>query len=123
MQATVFAPVLANGAMSQVTVISGVERRRRWSYEQKQVVLAAAARPGARVAEVARAADLLPSQIYRWRRELGQEPAPGFAPVVVSPEPVSTAASVMIMELGGAVVQISASAPAALVTAALQVLR
>ena len=109
--------------MSQVTVISGVERRRRWSYEQKQAVLAAAARPGARVAEVTRAADLLPSQIYRWRRELGQEPAPDFAPVVVSPEPASTAAPAMIIELGGAVVRISASAPATLVTAALQALK
>lgn len=120
MQATVFAPVLANGAMSQVTVISGVERRRRWSYEQKQAVLAAAARPGARVAAVARAADLLPSQIYRWRRQLAPAPV-GFAPVVVSPEPTATAA--MLIELGGAVVRISASAPAALVTAALQALR
>ena len=110
--------------MGQVTVISGVERRRRWSFEQKQAIVAAAFGPGASVTEVARAADLGTGQIYRWRRQLaGPTSAQGFASVVVSPEPSSPAGTAMIIELGGAVVRVSASAPAALVTAALQALK
>lgn len=110
--------------MSQVTVISGVERRRRWSLEQKQAVVAAAFAAGGSVAEIARRADLCTSQIYRWRRQLASpdaDAASGFASVVVEPSPSTSAA--MIIELGGTVVRISGSAPASLVTAALRALR
>ncbi|WP_010188541.1 transposase, partial [Sphingomonas sp. PAMC 26605] len=56
--------------MGQVTVISGAERRRLWSDEQKLALIEAAFAPGAKVARVAARADLWPSQIYRWRRDL-----------------------------------------------------
>jgi len=56
--------------MGQVTVYSGVERRRRWSDEQKRALIEAAFAPGAVVAEVARAADVRPGQLSRWRRDL-----------------------------------------------------
>ena len=73
--------------MAQVHVITGVERRRRWSPDQKRTLVAAAFAPGAVVAEVARRADLCPGQIYRWRRDLAVATL-GFAPVVVAaPEP------------------------------------
>ena len=73
--------------MAQVHVISGVERRRRWSPEQKRAVVAAAFAPGAVVSQVARQADLCPGQIYRWRQDLAAA-LPGFAQVVVTaPEP------------------------------------
>ena len=68
---------VSDGAMSQVMVISGVERRRVWTDEQKLALIAAASAPGASVAQVARDADLRPSQIYRWRRDLEREPG-GF---------------------------------------------
>ncbi|WP_201030964.1 MULTISPECIES: transposase [unclassified Sphingobium] len=55
--------------MSQITVISGPERRRVWSDEQKRELVAAVSAPGANVAEIARRADLRPNQIYRWRRQ------------------------------------------------------
>src|SRR3546814_14057433 len=73
--------------MSQVTVISGVERRRMWSLEQKLALVAAASAPGASVAELARRADLRPSQIYRGRRDLRPAPEPesAFVPVAVRP--------------------------------------
>ena len=51
--------------MGQVTVYSGVERRRRWTDEQKRALIEAAFAPGAIVAEVARFADVRPSQSYR----------------------------------------------------------
>lgn len=70
--------------MARIDVITGVERRRRWSVEQKRAVVAAAFAPGAVVADVARRADVCSSLIYRWRREFAGAPA-GFAEVIVSP--------------------------------------
>ena len=55
--------------MARVEVITGPERRRRWSEEQKRVIVAASLAPGAVVSEVARRADVGASQIYRWRKE------------------------------------------------------
>jgi transposase len=70
--------------MGQVHVIAGVERRRRWSEDQKRAIVAAAFSPGAVVADVARRADVSSGLIYRWRQELRASSA-GFAAVVVSP--------------------------------------
>jgi transposase len=72
--------------MSRVEVLSGPERRRRWSEEQKRAIIAEAFAPGASVSEVARRAEVVPGQIYRWRWEL-RGAVPGFAEVVVSPAP------------------------------------
>jgi len=68
--------------MAQVHVITGVERRRRWSDDQKRMIVAAAFAPGAVVVEVARRANVSSALIYRWRREL-RPTASGFAEVVV----------------------------------------
>ena len=70
--------------MSRVEVMSGPERRRRWSEDQKRSIVAEAFTPGASVSEVARRMDIGPGQIYRWRHELGGA-AVGFAEVMVSP--------------------------------------
>ncbi len=75
--------------MARVEVISGIERRRRWSADQKRVIVAAAFAPGAIVTEVARRADVNSGQIYRWRDELRgasgeRSREPGFAQVMVS---------------------------------------
>jgi len=70
--------------MARIDVITGAERRRRWSDEQKRAVVAAAFAPGAVVSEVARRADLCTSLIYRWRREFGSASS-GFAEVIVAP--------------------------------------
>jgi transposase len=58
--------------------MSSPERRRRWSEEQKRAIVAEAFAPGASVSAVARRAEVLPGQIYRWRRELRGAVA-GFA--------------------------------------------
>lgn len=70
--------------MRRVEVISGPERRRRWSEEQKRAIVAEAFAPGASVSAVARRVGVVPKQIYRWRRGL-RNAAVGFAEVVVSP--------------------------------------
>jgi transposase len=53
---------------SRVEVLRPVERRRRFSLEQKLAVLAEAAAPGAVISEVARRHGLLPAQLFKWRR-------------------------------------------------------
>jgi len=70
--------------MASVEVLVGPERRRRWSVEQKQAIVAAAFRSGAVVRDVARQADVTPSLVYRWRRGL-RAAANGFAQVLVAP--------------------------------------
>jgi transposase len=70
--------------MASVEVLAGPERRRRWSVEQKQAIVAAAFGSGAVVRDVARQVDVTPSLIYRWRRDL-RTAANGFAQVLVAP--------------------------------------
>src|ERR1700681_1194661 len=103
--------------MTQMTLITGVERRRRWSSDERQRILAAANAPGAVVAEVARRADVPTSLIYKWRREdLDAARGSGFASVMLEDKTCSAApkseAAMITVELGGAVVRIGASAPA-----------
>lgn len=73
--------------MAQVHVLTGPERRRRFSDAEKRAIVVAAFAPGAVVSEVARQADVCPSLIYRWRRELGPGWG-GFAEVVLAPAAV-----------------------------------
>ncbi len=109
--------------MGQVQIISGVERRRRWSDEQKQAIVAAAFAPGAVVTEVARRADINSGQIYRWRRDLQMEPS-GFAEVVVSSAgPSDISASVIDVVLSDGIhVQIPAMTPPELASAVIKAL-
>jgi transposase len=115
------------GAMARFEVITGPERRRRWSTDQKRAIVAESFAPGAVVSEVARRADISPGQIYRWRQEL--RAAAGFAQVLIAPaenpEPKSAppcAAPAIEVELGEARVRIPGSVPAALAAAVLKAL-
>jgi transposase len=56
--------------MSRTEVITSVQRRRRWRREEKEQLVAASLEPGASVSEVARAAGLHVSQLFKWRKEL-----------------------------------------------------
>ena len=79
----VLALVLATVAMARVEVITGIERRRHWSEEQKRAIVAESFAPGAVVSEVARRAEVSPGQIYRWRQEVRAAIA-GFAPLLIA---------------------------------------
>jgi transposase len=68
--------------MAQVQVIRGVERRRRWSEDQKREIVKAAFAPGSTVSEVARREDIHNALIYKWRRDL-QRADSGFTRVIV----------------------------------------
>ncbi|MGE5769299.1 MAG: IS66-like element accessory protein TnpA [Betaproteobacteria bacterium] len=52
----------------QGEVLGRVERRRRFSLEQKLSILAEACAPGAVISAVARRHGLLPAQVFKWRR-------------------------------------------------------
>jgi transposase len=76
---------------AQVEVITSVQRRRRWSPAEKERIVAAAIEPGAVASEVARAAGIHTSQLFRWRQQLCERmqiPAV-FNPVAVTPEPAA----------------------------------
>jgi transposase len=113
--------------MSQMSVVMGPERRRRWRPEEKLAVLAEAFAPGAIVSDVSRRLNVATSLIYQWRRQaMG---SPGFVPAVLAEEggarrtPLS-GSPVIVVELGGgARVSIGAAASANLVTAALKALK
>jgi len=56
--------------MSRTEVITSVERRRRWSREEKERLVTASFEPGVTASDVARAAGIHVSQLFRWRKQL-----------------------------------------------------
>ena len=69
-------------------IISGVERRRRWSAADKLRIVAEADEPGSKVAEVARRHEISRSILWTWRKqaragELTASDPLGFLAVVV----------------------------------------
>jgi transposase len=70
-------------------ILTGKERRRRWSSEEKQRVVAETLQPGVSVSSVARRHGLHPNQVFIWRTQVraGELGVPGsalFVPVTVS---------------------------------------
>jgi transposase len=77
--------------MTTTTVVSGPDRRRRWSAADKLRIAEESLASGLSVVEFARQRDIAPSRIHAWRRqaksgELSAGPAAEvqFAPVVVT---------------------------------------
>ena len=79
---------------TQVEVITSVQRRRSWSRSEKERIVTAAMEPGAVVSEVARAAGIHVSQLFRWRQQLCErsQVLAAFNPVAITPEPESALA-------------------------------
>ena len=83
----------------RVEIITGPERRRRWSEEEKLQLVEEACRPGHSVSQVARQRGINASQLFAWRRQALAKglvsdnrpsrgcPALTFAPVKVTEEP------------------------------------
>ncbi|MDQ1228620.1 transposase [Sphingomonas sp. SORGH_AS 879] len=113
--------------MAQMTILRGPERRRRWSDEQRERILAEAFHSGARVCDVARRHDVARSLIYQWRRAAVRQAEPRFVPAVVvddAPRPVSEPVVAAVLDLpDGGRLRIFASASPALAAAALKALR
>lgn len=114
-------------------VISGPERRRRWSAAEREEIVLASLAPGAVVAEVARQFDVSTSLIYQWRRTAQQSGAMLVSAILADDEcPAVPAVSqnlgpdipaIWLNLAGGTEVSIAATAPARLVLAVLRALR
>jgi transposase len=125
--------------MSQVIVITGRDRRRKWGSEERGRILAAAFAPGAVISSVARQFDVASSMIYKWRHEArAANRALAFAPAVVMEDipavpstsevppaapSATTAVSITVEFSVGVRVTMDAAAPTALVTAVLLALQ
>ena len=63
----------------RIEVITGPERRRRWSREQKQAIVEESLSPRATPAAIARKHGIGTGQLYTWRRQLLRQPPAGTA--------------------------------------------
>jgi transposase len=75
-----------NMAASRMEIITGVERRRRWTLEEKLRIVAETEQPGAGIAELARRYEMSRGLLWNWRSQvrrgaLRPEPPPVFLPV------------------------------------------
>ncbi len=73
-------------------VLTGPERRRRWSVEQKLARVAEMMRPGSSATQVARRYGISSGLLCTWRRlartgALSVPSAPAFMPLQIAPEP------------------------------------
>lgn len=57
-------------SVDRVEVFAGIQRRRRYSVDQKLAVLQEAAQPGMTISYVARRHGISPSLIFGWRRRM-----------------------------------------------------
>jgi transposase len=103
--------------MMTATVLSGPERRRRWTAAEKARIVEESFAPEANVAEVARRHDVHPNLLHAWRRqaragtsagrrETGTAPmgGGGFSPVVIASNVPRTARR--DADAGGAVIEV-----------------
>ncbi len=77
-------------------VISVVQRRRRWTTEQKLALVEEAMRPGSSVAGVADRHGMSRSLLFEWRRQAREGTMPGL--VGTEPEVASTLVPVRVVE-------------------------
>src|SRR5215475_6552105 len=75
-------------------IITGVERRRRWSLGEKLRIVAETEQPGFGIAEIARRYEISRGLLWNWRSQvrrgvLGPEPPPVFLPVRTISDPAT----------------------------------
>jgi transposase len=105
--------VSAPAPVRRIELITGAERRRKWSAEEKAEIVAESLVEGAVVSDVARRHGLSPQQLFGWRARMratvkgsapSSEATPAFVPAIVQEEPPSLAAPALpaaVMAIGG----------------------
>ena len=115
--------------MAHSILLTGPDRRRSWSDDERREILAEAFAPGAIVAAVARRREVSTGLIYTWRRNAMRESGAPFLRALVTDDqppadkPIPQLAFAIVDLPGGARVSISASASADLIAATLRGLR
>jgi transposase len=105
--------VSATARPQRIEVITGVERRRKWSAQEKAAIVAESLAEGAVISEVARRHGLRPQQLFGWRSRLRDavrasapscDATPAFVPAVVEDEPPPPAAPALpaVVAMGAA---------------------
>jgi transposase len=115
-----------------VEVVTSVERRRRWSVEEKGRIVAASFAPGANASDVARQHDISPQHLFQWRQaaKAGRLVLPldedvMFAPVELDRQadgPAHAGGDVEV-EVAGAVIRVGSRTDLRLVAAIARALR
>lgn len=73
-------------AIQRIEVLTGPERRRQWSTEDKERIVAESYSGHDSVSRIARRHGLLPQQLFSWRREARRTAVtPAFAAVALAP--------------------------------------
>lgn len=75
-------------------VMPGLERRRRWSTEEKLRILAQSVAP----ALTYKMHGISSGQLYTWRKQFRRGELTGFVPISMAPEPVALSAPDLIPE-------------------------
>lgn len=70
-------------------VMPGVERRRRWSTEEKLQILAQSIAPGSSATLTCKMHGISSGQFYTWRKQFRSGELTGFVPALMAPEPAS----------------------------------
>ncbi len=122
----------------RVEVITGVERRRDWTDEEKAAIIMESCRDGVVISDVARRHGMKPQQLFTWRNEFRRQPAarvqqngaPAFAPVIIAHDPQTAAAPVSSKDaalieiaIGSATVRVSGGVDAKALAAALRAVK
>jgi len=98
--------------MTAIEVITSVQRRRRWSRDEKLRIVAESAQPERTASQVARAHGIAPSQLFTWRRQLlsealaGGVAGDGFVPVAIGNEAAAGAACAASAAVGEGAIEI-----------------
>lgn len=104
----------------RVEVFTGAGRRRSWSAEEKARIVATSLDGGESVSAVARRHGLTPQQLLGWRRQAYGGPVSSggmsFASVAVSPAAIE-------IEVGGALIRVSAGVDGATLQAVLHAVK
>lgn len=108
-------------------VLVRIERRRRWSDEEKLAILKETTEPGAIISSVARRHGIGTGQLYTWRRHLLHGAMAGFVPVELTrsspPTKAGEAGRIEIRAGGGLTVSVGGMVDRAALTLVLDVVR
>jgi transposase len=129
MSDTELLPKSSTGTVRRLEVFTGTGRRRSWSAEQKEMIVAESNSCGESISVIARRHGLTPQQLFAWRRSArlrAKDDAcrPAFAPVVVDDGAAcSERAPLIEIVIGAATVRVASGINAASLAAVLRAVK